>query len=50
MVAGVSLFAADEHTGFPHSKQYLEFGYQALKTSFDTGTIAAAKYDPVVAL
>ena len=48
IVAGVSVYAADERTGYPSAKAFFEKAYGALKSSFDGGRIVAQQHDPAV--
>ncbi len=50
VVVGVSVYAADEHTGFPAPKLLMEQAYRGLTQSFDSGTIVASNFDPVDAI
>ena len=47
VVVGVSVYAADEHTGFPTAKHFLELAYKGLTESFSSSTIVANTFDPV---
>lgn len=46
VVVGVSITAADATTGHPRGRELMEFGYQALTRSFETGIITVKPYDP----
>ena len=45
VVVGVSLTAADSTTGFPEPKQFMQFAYQSLMNSYETGVISVTHYD-----
>lgn len=45
IVVGVSITMADASTGHPHAKDFLNFAYEGLSKSFDTGTISARPFD-----
>jgi len=46
VVVGVSITAADASTGHPRAKEFLEFAYQGLSKSFETGIISVRLFDP----
>lgn len=46
VVVGVSITAADTSTGHPRAKELIEFAYEGLSKSFDTGIISVRPYDP----
>ncbi len=50
VVVGVSITAADASTGHPRAKELLEFAYQGLSRSFDTGIITVRPFDPALRL
>ena len=50
VVVGVSISAADASTGHPRAKEFLEFAYQGLSKSFETGIITMRPFDPTVRL
>ncbi|NKC00988.1 MAG: response regulator [Pseudomonadales bacterium] len=46
VVVGVSITAADNSTGYPSAKDFMSFGYDGLKTSFETGIITVRSFNP----
>jgi hypothetical protein len=46
VVVGVSISAADATTGHPNAKAFMNFAYEGLARSFDTGIITVRSYDP----
>ena len=48
VVVGVSISAADAHTGFPNPKQFMRHAYEGLTRSFDTGLITVQPFDPAI--
>jgi diguanylate cyclase (GGDEF)-like protein len=44
VVVGVSISAADATTGFPNPKAFMQYAYQGLTRSFDTGLITVQPY------
>ena len=50
VVVGVSISAADASTGHPHAKDFMNFAFEGLSKSFDTGIITVRPYDPTLAL
>lgn len=48
VVVGVSITATDASTGHPRAKELIEFAYDGLAKSFDTGMITVRPYDPAV--
>lgn len=46
IVVGVSISAADATSGHPNAKAFMNFGYEGLAKSFDTGIITVRSYDP----
>lgn len=48
VVVGVSITAADASTGHPRAKELLEFAYQGLSKSFETGIITVRPFDPAL--
>lgn len=50
VVVGVSIAAADSTTGYPTSKDFMNFAYDGLTQSFDTGVVTARTYDPSLTL
>jgi diguanylate cyclase (GGDEF)-like protein len=44
VVVGVSIVAADAHTGLPEPKAFMRDAYEALRKSFDTGVITVARH------
>jgi len=44
VVVGVSLVAADAHTGLPEPRVFISSAYDALRRSFDTGIITVMKH------
>ena len=45
VVVGVSISAADASTGHPHAQELMNFGYEALTKSFDTGSVTVLPYN-----
>ena len=50
VVVGVSISAADASTGHPHAKDFMNFAFEGLSKSFETGIITVRPYDPTLAL
>ena len=50
VVVGVSISAADGTTGHPHAKDFMNFAFEGLTKSFETGIITVRPYDPSLAL
>ncbi len=47
VVVGVSVYAADESTGFPSPKGFMERAYRGLKQSYESGSIFADSFDAI---
>ncbi|MDP6825911.1 MAG: response regulator [Pseudomonadales bacterium] len=45
VVIGVSICAADKDSGFPDPEAFLQFAYDGLTRSFDTGMVTAQPFD-----
>jgi diguanylate cyclase (GGDEF)-like protein len=50
VVVGVSISAADSTTGHPHAKDFMNFAFEGLTKSFETGIITVRPYDPNLVL
>ena len=46
VVVGVSITAADTSTGHPRAKELMEYAYNGLTKSFETGIITVKPFDP----
>ncbi|MBV1904587.1 MAG: response regulator [Pseudomonadales bacterium] len=44
VVVGVSLSAADSETGLPGAKQFMQFAYDSLLQSYESGIISVSRY------
>ncbi|MDG2277586.1 MAG: response regulator [Pseudomonadales bacterium] len=46
VVVGVSITAANSLTGYPKAKNFMSFGYDGLRSSYDTGIVSIRSFNP----